>query len=76
MDIVEHSNYSLTYGKQPPRAPSDLQYRQLLGNFKTFYPKYILYNSQIQKQIQSIQTETSRLNNVSVGDINFQSANE
>ena len=29
-----------------------LQYKQLLGNFKTLFPKYILTNDQIQKAIQ------------------------
>ena len=29
-----------------------LQYKQLLGNFKTLFPKYVLTNDQIQKAIQ------------------------
>ena len=49
MDINEHCHYNLAYGVQNQnqrkfKHDPNLKYKQLLGNFKTLFPKYILNN--------------------------------
>jgi len=55
MEITANRFYEKAYGKSPYSKmiyDASLKYKQLLGNFKTIFPKYILTNEQIQKQIQ------------------------
>lgn len=53
MQITKHTFYSIAYGSSPQiNYDPSLKYKQLLGNFKTIFPKYILTNEQIQKDIR------------------------
>ena len=59
MAITENSFYSANHLGGPSKISYDssLKYKQLLGNFKTLFPKYILTNEQIQKNINKINEE-------------------
>jgi hypothetical protein len=61
MEITANRFYEKAYG--PYRRifyDASLKYKQLLGSFKTIFPKYILTNEQIQKQIQKIQSSEEK----------------
>lgn len=54
MEITDNRFYERAYGTSPCKQliqDSSLKYKQLLGNFKTIFPKYILTNEQVQKQL-------------------------
>jgi hypothetical protein len=52
MEITKHRYYDDTYGQKTAiNYDPSLKYKQLLGNFKTLFPKYILTNKQIQKAL-------------------------
>ena len=56
MAITDNIYYESAYGQSSMKLLRDpsLQYKQLLGNFKTLFPKYILRIDQIQKDIQRL----------------------
>ena len=47
MEITQNTFFEQAYGSKNTRAiiyDPNLKYKQLLGNFKTLFPKYILTN--------------------------------